>query len=237
MITDKYHSWPLGKVPVENQRTDLYDIKELGYDWDDPRDVIDIFEKKIAEFAGSKYCVLCDCCTHGLFLALKLLGKEGSEITIPKHTFVSVPQHIIHAGYKLKFEDLEWSGLYQLKPFNIYDSAVRWTKGMYVGNNAIQVVSFQFKKHIPIGRGGAILLDDEDTAKKLKLMTYDGRDLTLPYTHPDHVQTMGYHYYMTPEDAARGILLMDKKPEHNEDSGNSNTYIDTEKIMRNLGYV
>ncbi len=37
---------------------------------------------------------------------------------------------------------------------------------------------------------------------------------------------VGWHFYMTPEDAARGILLMDQIPEVNEDTGHSNTYSD-----------
>ena len=38
-----------------------------------------------------------------------------------------------------KFKDIKWTGLYQLKPYNVYDGAVRWTKNMYVGSNALQV--------------------------------------------------------------------------------------------------
>jgi hypothetical protein len=34
-------------------------------------------------------------------------------------------------------------------------------------------------------------------------------DLNTPYTDIDHVKMLGYHMYMTPEDA-RGIILMDK---------------------------
>ena len=50
---------------------------------------------------------------------------------------------IMHAGCKVKFEDIEWSGVYQLKPTRVYDGAVRWKKGMYVSDDALQVVSFQ----------------------------------------------------------------------------------------------
>ena len=42
----KYNSWPLGKIPKELQRPELEQIKELGYNWNDPREVIDMFEKK-----------------------------------------------------------------------------------------------------------------------------------------------------------------------------------------------
>jgi hypothetical protein len=74
------------------------------------------------------------------------------ELEIPKMTYVSAPMQIINAGNKVTFEDLEWSGVYQLKGSRVWDGAVRWTKDMYVGLDALQVVSFQIKKRIPIGR-------------------------------------------------------------------------------------
>ena len=101
---------------------------------------------------------------------------------------------------------------------------------MYVGNYALQVISFQIKKRVPIGRGGVILTDNEDAYKELKLMSYDGRDLNIPYDDPNHIKCFGYHFYMTPEDAARGILLMDQIPENNEDSGNHTMYPDLSKL-------
>jgi dTDP-4-amino-4,6-dideoxygalactose transaminase len=231
----QYNSWPLGKLPKEFQRPELDLIKQKGYIWQDPRDAVDIFEKKVAEFAGSKYAITTDCCTHGLFLSLKYLQNIGeinnnTTITIPSRTYVSVPMQVLHAGCKLKFNDYEWFGLYQLEGTRIWDAAVRWTKNMYVGDDALQVVSFQLKKRIPIGKGGIILTNDEKAAKWLKLATYDGRDLTTPYTDPNHVSVLGYHMYMTPEDAARGILLMDQVAEYNEDSGGSYNYTDLSKI-------
>lgn len=235
----RYNSYPLGKVPKDKQRNELDIIKEMGYEWKDARDVITMFEEKIAKFANCKYAVLVDCCSHGIFLSLKYLESIGeldplTPIVIPNRTYVSVPMQIINAGWGVKFNDLYWSGLYQLYPTRVWDSAVRWTKGMYVGNNALQVISFQIKKRIPIGKGGVILTDDKDAYEKLKLMSYDGRDLNLPYDHPEHIKTMGYHMYMTPEDAARGIILMDSTPEKNEDSGNYTMYPDVNKMLQNI---
>ena len=42
----------------------------------------------------------------------------------------------------------------------------------------------------------------------------------------DEFSMIGWHMYMTPEDAARGIILMDSVPEVNEDTGGSTTYSD-----------
>lgn len=237
--TVHYNPWPIGKVPKEFQRPELDKLKELGYDWSDPRDVITMFEEKVAKFAGSKYAVSIDCCSHGLYLSMKYLQyikelKKDDVLTIPKMTYVSAPIQIIHAGNKVMFEDLEWSGVYQLKGSRIWDGAVRWNKNMYVGLNALQVVSFQIKKRIPIGKGGIILTDDFEAYKWLKLASYDGRDLNTPYTDENHLKLLGYHMYMTPEDAARGIILMDQVPEENDDTGNSTTYVDVSLMFENL---
>jgi dTDP-4-amino-4,6-dideoxygalactose transaminase len=231
MTKYKYNSWPLGKVPEELQRKEPQIIKEMGYSWNDPRDIIDIFENKIAKFANSKHAVLVDCCSHGLFLSLKYLLsigelKQGEYLTIPSRTYVSAPLQIKHAGLRYDFKDYQWAGLYQLGNSRVWDSAVRWTKDMYIGNNNLQVISFQIKKRIPIGKGGVILTDDSEAAKWLKLASYDGRDLTTPYTDSVHFKNLGYHMYMTPEDAARGIILMDSTPEVNEDSGSHLNYTD-----------
>jgi dTDP-4-amino-4,6-dideoxygalactose transaminase len=233
----KYTSYPLGKIPEKFKRPELSKLKMLGYKFNDARDVVDIFEKKVAAFAGSKYAVSTDCCSHGIFLCLKHLQNinEISDtwpIEIPKNTYISVPMQIMHAGHPVEFVHKKWSGLYQLTPTRIYDSAVRWTQNMYIGDNALQVISFQIKKRIPIGRGGIILTNSVNDYLALKLISYDGRDLYLPYDHPEHVKTIGYHMYMTPEDAARGIMLMDTMPEQNEDSGNWQMYPDTEQMLK-----
>jgi hypothetical protein len=226
-----YNSWPLGKLPIEKQRKEPDTIKGMGYLWDDPRDIIGMFENKVAEFAGAKYAVSTDCCSHAIFLCLKLLGLR-IPITIPKRTYISIPMQIRHANCPIRYEDLEWSGMYQLKPFPIYDAAVRWQKGMYIPNT-FMCLSFQIKKTIPIGRGGIILCDSKYAYDRLKLMSYDGRDLNTPYDSPDHIKCIGYHYYMTPEDAARGIILLDSNTKEG-DSGNSTMYPDVSNIMQRI---
>jgi dTDP-4-amino-4,6-dideoxygalactose transaminase len=231
MSVYQYNSWPLGKLPKELQRNEPEIIKSMGYDWKDPRDIIDIFENKIAKFANCKHAVLTDCCSHGMFLSYKYLLSIGEinlndTIIIPKQTYISAAWQIKHAGLKVSFEDLHWSGMYQCKGSRVWDAAVRWTKNMALSDNSLMVISFQIKKRIPIGKGGVILTNDSDAARWLKLASYDGRDLTLPYTDKNHIQLAGYHMYMTPEDAARGIILMDSVPEINEDSGGHTNYPD-----------
>ena len=58
----------------------------------------------------------------------------GKDITIPRHSYCSIPMAIKLAGYDLNFETVEWSGYYQLKPYPVYDAAVRFRKNMFVGD-------------------------------------------------------------------------------------------------------
>ena len=214
--------WPLGQVPDELQRPELSMLSRAGYTWKDPYDIVDMFEQKVARFAGSRFGVAVDCCSHGLFLCLKYLNATG-EITIPRRTYVSVPMQIQHAGCQVRFEDIRWSGKYRLDPYPIWDAAVQWHEGMYQGD--LHVVSFQIKKRIPIGRGGMILTDDETAAKWLRKARHDGRDMSIYYCDDDFAFA-GWHYFLTPEDAARGILLMDAIPGSYPDSATDQSYVD-----------
>jgi dTDP-4-amino-4,6-dideoxygalactose transaminase len=216
--------WPLGKVPIELQRPELEQVKELGYRWKDPFDVVDMFEREVSKFAGCKYGIAVDNCTDGLFLALKYVDYKGT-ITIPCRNYCSPPMSIIQAGCKIKFEDIEWSGVYQLKPTNVYDGATRWTEGMFEAKDGYQVVSFQIKKRIPIGKGGMILTNDKKAYEWFKMMRYEGRNTDVPYVK-DILQGIGYNMYMLPEDAARGLILMNKIPRQNDDTGGSDNYTD-----------
>jgi len=211
------------------RRTEPYQIIELGYQWDDPRDIVNFFEKRIAEYANAKYAVAVDCASNGLFLCLKYRNAVG-RVIIPKHTYVSLPMQIIHAGLTPVFSDEEWSGIYELEPWNIFDSAARFTKDMYIGNDSLQVLSFQIKKRLPIGKGGAILTNSLEAYNWLKLSSYDGRNLETPYDSDNHVSQMGWHFYMTPEDAARGLLLMNLIDQEAPDSMDWRNYPDLSKI-------
>lgn len=226
-----YNSWPLGDLPISWQRPEPGMIKNQGYSWQDPREIIDIFENKLAKFAGSKYAVVVDCCSNALFLSLqyRINNQElqvGQEIEIPNQTYVSVPMQIIHAGLKPKFTKKYWTGVYELINADIFDSAARFTESMFVGKNSLQTLSFQIKKRLPIGKGGAILTNSATAYEWLKLASYDGRDLKTKYNSVEHVKSLGWHYYMTPEDAARGIILMDQLPNENADTMDSNNYPD-----------
>ena len=49
-----------------------------------------------------------------------------------------------------------------------------------------------------------ILTDNEKSVDLLKKMSYDGRIPNVPWRE-QNIDAMGYHYYMTPETAERGL--------------------------------
>ena len=160
------------------------------------------FEKLIANFYNAPYAVAVDCCTHAIELCLRLY-KPLKYVTCPKHTYLSVPMTFANLNLNWGWTDEEWEDYYYLGDTNIIDAAVYWKKNGYIPNTKM-CLSFQFKKHLNLGRGGMILLDNEADAVLLRKMRYDGRQDNIPWMEQD-VDTMGYHYYMTPETAQRGI--------------------------------
>jgi len=177
-----------------------------------PYKIVKMFEETVADYTGAPYAISTDNCTDAILLCCKYLNVK--EVIIPCRTYLSVPQSILHAGGSLKFEDIRWKGIYQLKPYPIYDAAKRLTADMYIPGT-FMCLSFHIKKHLKIGKGGMILTDDEEATKWFRKGRYEGRD-TVPY-HEDNIQINGYNAYMSPEHAARGLMLMQNYPEHNDD--------------------
>jgi hypothetical protein len=176
--------------------------------------VVNDFEGKVSEFFGSPYGVAVDSCTHGIELCLRML--KSSKINIPKHTYISVPFLADKLSIEREWRDDNWENYYTLnyEDRRIIDAAVYWEKDGYIPNT-LMCLSFQFQKHLSLGRGGMILLDNEEDAITLKKMRYDGRLPNIPWRDQD-IDTIGYHYYMTPETAQIGLdklpLAINTKP-------------------------
>jgi len=175
-------------------------------------EVIREFENKIAKFYGSPYAVAVDCCTHAIELCLRY--KDVKKFTTPYHTYPSVPNLAKKIGIEFDWDEREWTGFYNLGNTNIIDGAVYWEQNGYVPNT-LMCLSFQFQKHLSLGRGGMILCDDSNDRDELKKMSYDGREPDVPWRE-QNISTMGYHYYMTPETAQNGLdklqSAIDTKP-------------------------
>jgi dTDP-4-amino-4,6-dideoxygalactose transaminase len=165
-------------------------------------------EKKLGKFFGAPYVVALDACTHGIELCLRY--QEIDTITVPKRTYVSVPFLANKLNINLKWRDEKWKDFYKVnedaKP--IYDAAVLWKKDSYIPGS-FMCLSFQFQKHLSLGRGGAILCDNEEDAIALKKMSYDGRIPDIPW-RDQNIESFGFHYYMTPETAQLGLDKFDE---------------------------
>lgn len=163
------------------------------------------FENKIAEFFGAPYAVAVDSCTHGLELCLRLM--DISMISVPKHTYISVPFLANKLAIKRVWNKVDWEDYYFISPF-IADAAVLWKRDSYL-QGTFMCVSFQFQKHLSLGRGGMILCSSKSDATRLKKMSYDGRLPNIPW-RDQNISTIGYHYYMTPETAQLGLDKLDE---------------------------
>ena len=196
---------------------------------EDAWDAVDLFETSVAKYSGSKYAVAIDNCTDAIFLCLKYLNRTEEKIIIPKNTYGSVPMALYNAGYNFKLEDIEWSGLYQVGNLPLYDSALRFTEGMYI-QDSFQCLSFHRRKILKLTKGGMILTNDKTASEWFKAMRAKGRHPHKKvYYNSESLELMGWNMYMHPDDAARGYLIFKDLPRYNEDIGGSSSYPDLTK--------
>lgn len=72
---------------------------------------VELFEKKFAEFIGTKYAVAIPSARYGLYVSLKNIGLcKGEEVIMPAYTFKAVGLAVIAAGFKPVFVDVKKGG-------------------------------------------------------------------------------------------------------------------------------
>ena len=169
-------------------------------------EVIKEFENKIAKFYNAPYAVAVDCCTHAIELCLRY--RQVKKFIVPPNTYPSVPNLASKLGIEFEWEEMQWRHFYYLGGTNIIDAAVYWKRDGYVPTS-LMCLSFQYQKHLSLGRGGMILTDDKEARDELKKMSYDGRVPDVPW-RDQNISSMGYHYYMTPETATLGLEKLPK---------------------------
>jgi hypothetical protein len=226
-----------------------------------PHKITAEFEQALCEYTGAPYTVAIDNCSNALFLALyyELKIKDGYFykqvngryiIEVPRHTYPAVPNEVIHAGGKVDFVDNNFynalqdidnpngtiTGCYQLRPTNVWDSALSFTCNMYKPKSHMCLSFTGPYKHLKLGKGGAILTDDVYAYHWFKRARFSGRQECSYHDdnfdaridiNPDSVCSVppvaGWNFYMMPEIAARGLQMMtqfynqDGTPKHNED--------------------
>ena len=174
-------------------------------------DAILKFETALAEFTGAPYTIMTDCCTHAIELCLRYDQIRTCSFT--PYTYLSIPMTMHKLGIRYEYypdslpHRQQWIGEYKFELTRIWDSARRLEANMY-RPGMMQCVSFGHDKPLPIGRGGAILLDDKTAYQALLCMRYDGRDLTINPWSAQQQFRVGYHYRPTIEEAQRGLELL-----------------------------
>ena len=182
------------------------------------------FEEALVKYTGATYAVAIDNQSNALFLSLCYEGIKGKEISIPARTYPSVPCEIIHAGGIVKFiptEGLTLKGAYPLIGSKTWDSALCFTTNMYIPETFMCLSFTGPYKHLKLSKGGAILTDNRDAYLWFKRARFSGRREMSYFA--DHFDLLGWNFYMLPEIAARGLLLMPQfydlegKPKHMPD--------------------
>ena len=161
------------------------------------------FEGKVAEFFGAPYAVAVDSCTHGIELCLRY--NNVKSINVPKQTYISIPFLAKKLNLGLEWRTQNWKDFYYIS-YSVIDAAVLWRPNSYIPKTFMSI-SFQYQKHLSLGRGGMILTDNQEASIKLKKMSYDGRLPNIPWKE-QNIDMVGYHYYMTPEIAEEGLIKL-----------------------------
>jgi dTDP-4-amino-4,6-dideoxygalactose transaminase len=173
------------------------------------------FEQALGALTGAPFVIMTDSCTHALELCLRYDKVKRCRFTA--FTYLSVPMtmHKLDISYGL-VGDNEWVGEYPILGTRIWDSARKLQMGMY-RKGQMQCLSFGYSKPLDIGRGGAILLDDEVAYNKLIQQRSDGRDLRISPWQDQKVFEVGYHYRPTIEEAVQALEKLptvDQEPKY-----------------------
>jgi dTDP-4-amino-4,6-dideoxygalactose transaminase len=184
------------------------------------------FEAALCEYTGAPFAVTTTSCTQAILMACAFYRGLGNwkvwpeVVTLPKLTYVGVPASVVNAGFRVAFRDLDWQGEYRLDPLPIWDSARRFTGGMYRPGQ-MQTLSFHWGKRLGLSQGGAILHDNERADAWLRRARFDGRTEGVD-PQDDQVQYPSWHAYLSPEISAHGLMKLSCLPRHNPDLPRSN---------------
>lgn len=182
-----------------------------------PHDVTRSFEAALCEYTGARFAVTTTSCTQAILMALawfRELNIHG-PVSMPRLSYVGVPASVISAGFSVSFRDEDWQGEYQFNPLPVWDSARRFTSGMFRPDQ-MQCVSFHWSKTLGLSQGGAILHDCPIADAWLRRARFDGRAEGVN-PKADQVLYPSWHAYLSPEIAAHGLMKLSLLPKHNAD--------------------
>ena len=185
------------------------------------------FEQELATFTGAPYVVTTDCCTHAIELCFRLLQIKTCRFSA--HTYISVPMTMKLLGVDYEFSMTPWRDEYQFLGTPVWDSARCLKPDMY-RERQYQCLSFGHSKPLDNVRGGAILLDNEEHYKQLKMMSYDGRDPSYGNWTQQQVYKQGFHYMMRYEECDNAFSLLEAYKLRNNFEHEYMPYPDTRNV-------
>ena len=103
-VTNKLAGWPQFDEKAINAVQDVLRSGKVNY-WTGPKGME--FERKFAEWQGSKYAVSASSGTSALHIALSALGiGPGDEVIVPSYTFIASSFSVVQAGAVPRFADV-----------------------------------------------------------------------------------------------------------------------------------
>ena len=169
------------KIPLYKVLNDYEDVKSVtkvirrGMDWAIGPE-IESFEKKLAKYVGSKYCVSFNSGTsagHAALLALKINAR--SEIIVPSFSFIATANWALMVNGIPKFADIEYDR-FGLDPNDVESKISNKTEAIipihYAGLpcKIEEIMRYAKKKKIPIIEDAAESLGS--SIKKQKVGTF-----------------------------------------------------------------
>jgi len=116
----------LGKAEIEAVE------RVIRSGWISQGQVVEEFEKKVANYVGAKYAVATNSCTSALHLSLRLMGVSSTdEVICPSFTCMATANAIHHTGAVPVFADID-EKTYNLDPKKIEGKITTNTKAILV---------------------------------------------------------------------------------------------------------
>lgn len=121
------------KIPLYRIASDEEDVKSVskvilrGTDWAIGKEISE-FEKLLADYVGTKYCLMFNSGTSALHAGLLALGVDHRhEVIVPSFTFIATANSVLMVNAKPKFIDIE-DETYGLDPHLIESSINKKSK-------------------------------------------------------------------------------------------------------------
>ena len=174
--------------PTYNEAAARAVTKEIEAGWISHGEHIEKFEEEFAQFVGAKHCIAVSSCSAALELCMAFCSAgnyAGTTITVPRVTFASVLNAAVRWG-KVRMVDevyvntncpirLSRQGMARMD-YIIYDCAHTCEAGGYakLHEPAAACYSFYPTKVLSGLEGGAICTNDDEAARRLRILSRNG---------------------------------------------------------------